>query len=162
MDAGHYHPTESVAEKITAILPFTGRLMLHVSRPVRWDSDHVVIMDDATKAIFREIKRADAFERIYVAVDFFDASINRLAAWVIGIRSSQKAALAALLEPTATLRAAEESGDFTTRLALQEEMRTMPLGAVWDEFCRRNDAPIGPVWIERVKEYEKTVLDARS
>lgn len=162
MDAGHYHPTESVAEKITAILPFTGRLMLHVSRPVRWDSDHVVIMDDATKAIFREIQRADAFDKVYVAVDFFDASINRLAAWVIGIRSSQKAALAALLEPTETLRAAEESGDFTTRLALQEEMRTMPLGAVWDEFCRRNEVPNGPEWIDRVKEYEKTVLDARS
>ena len=118
-------------------------------------------MDDATKAIFREIKRADAFDKVYVAVDFFDASINRLAAWVIGIRSSQKAALAALLEPIDALRGAEENGDYTTRLALQEEFRTMPLGAVWDEFCRRNDTPAGPVWIDRVKEYEQNVLGTR-
>lgn len=161
MDAGHYHPTESVAEKITAILPFTGRLMLHVSRPVRWDSDHVVILDDPTKAILREITRADAFDRVYLAVDFFDASINRLAAWVVGIRSTQKAALEALLEPTARLREAEEAGDFTTRLALREEMRTMPLGAVWEQFCVRQGAPVGPRWLDMVKEYEATVLAKR-
>lgn len=161
MDAGHYHPTESVAEKITAILPFTGRLMLHVSRPVRWDSDHVVILDDPTKAILREIRRADAFDRVYLAVDFFDASINRLAAWIVGIRSTQKAALEALLEPTQQLRDAEEAGDFTTRLVLREEMRTMPLGAVWEMFCLRQGVPVGPGWLDSVKEYEASVLVKR-
>ncbi len=161
MDAGHYHPTESIAEKITAILPFTGRLMLHVSRPVRWDSDHVVILDDPTKAIFREIKRAEAFDKIYVAVDFFDGSINRLAAWVVGIRSSQKAALLALLEPTKSLVEAEEASDFTTRLALKEELRNMPFGAVWDKFCAEQGVPVGPAWIDTVKEYEAKVLTKR-
>lgn len=161
MDAGHYHPTESVAEKITAILPYTGKLMLHVSRPVRWDSDHVVILDDPTKAIFREIKRADAFDKVYVAVDFFDASINRLAAWVIGIRSSQKAALLALLEPTTRLLEAEEEEDYTTRLALSEELRTMPFGAVWDKFCAEQGVPVGPAWLDAIREYEEKTLSRR-
>ncbi len=162
MDAGHYHPTESIAEKITALLPFTGRLMLHLSRPVRWDSDHVVILDDQTKAIFREIKRADAFEKVYLAVDFFDGSINRLAAWVIGLRSAQKAALTALLEPTAQLVQAEEAGDFTTRLALAEETRSMPFGAVWEKFCLDNDVPVGPAWIEDIRKYQKDTLEKRN
>ncbi|MFP4303193.1 MAG: L-rhamnose isomerase [Spirochaetaceae bacterium] len=161
MDAGHYHPTESIAEKISAILPFTGRLMLHVSRPVRWDSDHVVILDDPTKAIFREIKRAGAFDKTYIAVDFFDGSINRLAAWVIGLRSTQKAALLALLEPTRSLVEAEEASDYTTRLALNEELRTMPFGAVWDKFCAEQGVPVGPSWIDTVKQYEAKVLSSR-
>lgn len=161
MDAGHYHPTESIAEKITAILPFTGELMLHVSRPVRWDSDHVVIVDDPTKAILREVVRANALDKVYVAVDFFDASINRLAAWVIGIRSTQKAALLALLEPQRTLIEAEEQSDYTTRLALQEEMKSMPFGAVWDKFCADQGVPVGPAWINVIKEYESKVLAQR-
>jgi L-rhamnose isomerase len=135
--------------------------MLHVSRPVRWDSDHVVILDDPTKAIFREIKRAEAFDKIHVAVDFFDGSINRLAAWVVGIRSSQKAALLALLEPTKSLVEAEEASDYTTRLALKEELRTMPFGAVWDKFCAEQGVPVGPAWIDTVKEYEAKVLTKR-
>lgn len=162
MDAGHYHPTESVADKISAILPFSGRLMLHVSRPVRWDSDHVVILDDPTAAIFRELKRANAFDRVYLAVDFFDGSINRIAAWVIGVRSALKAALMALLEPTSSLLEAEENGDFTTRLALQEEMRTMPFSAVWNKYCADQEVPVGPKWIDLVKEYEKNTLQKRS
>jgi len=161
MDAGHYHPTESIADKITAILPFTGRLMLHVSRPMRWDSDHVVILDDPTKAILREIKRAEAFDKVNVAVDFFDGSINRIAAWVIGIRSTQKAALLALLEPTARLKRAEEEGDYTLRLSLTEEMKTMSFGAVWNKFCAEQDVIVGPGWIDRVKDYEKNVLSKR-
>ena len=162
MDAGHYHPSESISEKISAILPFTGRLMLHLSRPVRWDSDHVVIMDDPTRAILREIKRAEAFGKVYLAVDFFDASINRIAAWVIGLRSTLKAALVALLEPTDALVSAEEAEDFTARLALQEEMRTMPFGAVWDKFCADQNVPVGPRWIDVVKDYEANVLVKRS
>ncbi len=161
MDAGHYHPTESIAEKITAILPFTGKLMLHLSRPVRWDSDHVVILDDPTRAIFREIKRADAFDSTYLAVDFFDGSINRIGAWVVGIRSTQKAALSALLEPTDRLIAAEEEGDFTTRLALSEELRTLPMGAVWDKFCLEEGVPPGPSWLDNVATYQKDVLAKR-
>jgi L-rhamnose isomerase len=162
MDAGHYHPTESLAEKITAILPYTGRLMLHLSRPVRWDSDHVVILDDQTKAVFREVKRADAFDKVYLAVDFFDGSINRIAAWIIGIRSTQKAALTALLEPTARLVAAEEEGDFTTRLALAEETRTLPFGAVWEKFCLDNGVPTGPAWLDNVRHYQAEVLEHRT
>lgn len=162
MDAGHYHPTESVAEKITAILPFTGRLMLHVSRPVRWDSDHVVTLDDATRAILREITYADAFDRVYLAVDFFDGSINRIAAWVIGLRSTQKAALLSLLDPVHTLRAAEAEGDYTTRLALQQELLTMPFGAIWDMFCLRNEVPPGAAWLREVKNYEQRVLRERT
>ncbi len=161
MDAGHYHPTESLSEKITAILPFTGTLMLHLSRPVRWDSDHVVILDDQTKAVFREVKRAGAFDKVYLAVDFFDGSINRVAAWIIGIRSTQKAALTALLEPTARLVAAEEEGDYTTRLALAEEARTLPFGAVWEKFCLDNGVPAGPAWLDNVRHYQAEVLEQR-
>ncbi len=162
MDAGHYHPTESIAEKITAILPFTGRLMLHLSRPVRWDSDHVVILDDPTKAIFREIGCSDAWDKVYLAVDFFDASINRIAAWVIGLRSTQKAALLSLLLPVELLRRAEEAGDYTTRLALQQELTTMPFGAVWDTFCLRKGVSPGTAWMQVVRDYEKKILKTRT
>jgi L-rhamnose isomerase len=162
MDAGHYHPTESIAEKIPALLPFMDRLMLHVSRPVRWDSDHVVRMDDPTLAIAKEIARADAFERVFLAVDFFDASINRIAAWVVGVRATIKSALWALLEPTAMLREEEEQGRLGNRLALLEELSNMPFGAVWDKYCLDNGVPVGPAWMNRIDEYEKTVLQKRT
>ncbi|WP_018526361.1 L-rhamnose isomerase [Alkalispirochaeta alkalica] len=161
MDAGHYHPTESVAEKISAVLPFCQDLLLHLSRPIRWDSDHVVIFDDATRDIFREVQRARSFDRVHLAVDFFDASINRIAAWVIGVRSALKAALFALLEPTDLLVAAEESGDTATRLALQQELLTLPFGAVWDKFCLDQGVPPGRFWLAQVKEYEQQVLRKR-
>lgn len=161
MDAGHYHPTEQIADKISAILPFTDRLMLHVSRPIRWDSDHVVIMDDATVATAREVVRSDALDRVYLAVDFFDASINRIAAWVVGLRSTLKSLLFALLEPTAELIRMETDGDFTGRLALGEEMKNMPFGAVFDKFCLEHGVPVGPAWLDAVRTYEQDVLSRR-
>jgi L-rhamnose isomerase len=162
MDAGHYHPTESIAEKVSAILPFVERLMLHVSRPVRWDSDHVVLFDEETKAIMREIARADAWERVFLAVDFFDGSINRISAWVIGLRASLKAALFALLEPRARILAAEEAGRLGDRLALQEEAKTLPFGAVWDMYCARHEVPTGHTWLAEVESYERSVLSTRT
>lgn len=162
MDAGHYHPTESIAEKVSALLPFLPRLLLHVSRPVRWDSDHVVLFDDETRAILREISRADAWNRVDVAVDFFDGSINRISAWVIGIRSTMKAALYALLEPRELIRRAEDTGRLADRLALQEAAKTLPFGAVWDQFCAQEDAPIGTAWLAEVERYEQEVLARRS
>lgn len=161
LDAGHYHPTEQISEKISAILPFTNRLMLHVSRPVRWDSDHVVILDDWTRNIAIEIKRANAFDSVFIALDFFDASINRIAAWVIGVRSTLKALLYALLEPSQLLREEEESGRLAHRLALMEELKTMPFGAVWDRHCLDAGVPIGAAWLSDVEEYEKNVLRKR-
>jgi L-rhamnose isomerase len=161
MDAGHYHPTESIAEKISALLPFFPQLLLHVSRPVRWDSDHVVLFDDETRAIMREITRADAWSRIFVALDFFDASINRIEAWVIGTRAAMKAALFSLLEPVGRVRKAEDEGRLGDRLALQEEAKTMPFGAVWNEFCRREEVPAGSNWIADVAAYERSVLSKR-
>ena len=161
MDAGHYHPTESIAEKLTALLPFMDKILLHVSRPVRWDSDHVVLFDDATRSIGREIVRADALNRVAIAVDFFDASINRITAWVVGMRGTIKSLLAGLLEPLSQMREAEEAGDLGTRLALMEELKTLPIGAVWDEFCRRNDTPLGGAWIDEVKQYERETLVKR-
>ncbi|TVQ20117.1 MAG: L-rhamnose isomerase [Spirochaetaceae bacterium] len=162
MDAGHYHPTESIAEKVSALLPFLPRLLLHVSRPIRWDSDHVVLFDDETRAIMREITRANAWDRVDVALDFFDASINRIEAWVIGTRAALKSALFALLEPTARLIDAETSGRLGDRLALIEEAKTLPFGAVWDEHCRRSDVPVGVAWIDEANEYERTVLRSRA
>ncbi|MEX2444265.1 MAG: L-rhamnose isomerase [Alkalispirochaeta sp.] len=161
MDAGHYHPTEAISEKISALLPFLDQLMLHVSRPVRWDSDHVVLFDEETKAIMREIARADAWDRVFLAVDFFDASINRISAWVIGLRSSLKAALYALLEPRQRLLDAELNGRLGDRLALLEEAKTLPFGAVWDMFCERHEVPAGPAWLDQVKKYEDQVLSTR-
>ncbi|MFW5688683.1 MAG: L-rhamnose isomerase [Spirochaetota bacterium] len=161
MDAGHYHPTESIAEKVSALLPFFPKLLLHVSRPVRWDSDHVVLFDDETRAIMREITRAGAWDRVYVALDFFDASINRIAAWVIGTRAALKSALYSLLEPTERIRRAEDERRLGDRLALQEEAKTLPFGAVWNEFCRREDVPAGTDWIAEVASYETSVLSKR-
>ena len=162
LDSGHFHPTESVADKISALLLHLEGLLLHISRPVRWDSDHIVILDDPVRDIAREVVANGFLDRVHIGLDFFDASINRVAAWVIGVRSVQKALLAALLEPIARLRAAEAAGDYTTRLALQEESRTLPLGTVWDEFCRRTDVPIGAGWLEDVKEYELQVQSRRT
>ncbi|TVQ37493.1 MAG: L-rhamnose isomerase [Spirochaetaceae bacterium] len=162
MDAGHYHPTESIAEKVSALLPFVSNLMLHVSRPVRWDSDHVVLYDDETRAIMREVARADAWQRVYVALDFFDASINRVAAWVIGTRATIKAMLFALLEPIELVKTAEQEGRLADRLGLLEEAKTLPIGAVWDEYCRRSGVPVGGSWMDEVAAYERSVLRDRS
>jgi len=162
LDAGHFHPTESISEKITSCLLYIPELLLHVSRGVRWDSDHVVILDDELLAITREIVANRFEDRIHVGLDFFDASINRVAAWTIGTRNTLRGLLAGLLEPTEQLRQAELAGDFTARLALQEEAKSMPTGAVWDEFCRRNGAPVGLAWLDEVRRYEKDVLSCRS
>lgn len=162
LDAGHFHPTESLADKISSVLQFVPEILLHVSRGVRWDSDHVVIMDDATRAIMEEVVRGGFVSRTHIGLDFFDASINRIAAWVIGTRSAIKCLLAALLEPSARLREAEESGDHTARLAWLEETKTMPLGPVWDEYCCRHNVPVGPAWLAEVKAHESSVLAGRS
>ncbi|WP_455383058.1 L-rhamnose isomerase [Salinispira pacifica] len=162
MDAGHFHPTEQVADKISSMLCFLDELLLHVSRPMRWDSDHVVLMDDATTAIAVETARAEAFDRVHLAVDFFDASINRLVAWTVGMRSTTKAVLYALLEPLSLLREAEETGRFGERLALMEEFKTLPFAAVWDKYCLDQAVPIGSAWIDAVRDYESKVLSKRS
>ncbi len=161
LDAGHFHPTENLSDKISSVLQFVPRLLLHVSRGVRWDSDHVVLMDDPTRAIMEELVRGGFLSRTHIGLDFFDASINRIAAWVIGTRSTIKCLLAALLEPAARLREAEQNGDNTTRLALMEEAKTMPLGAVWQEYCRRQNTPGDASWITEVKTYESSVLSKR-
>lgn len=162
LDAGHFHPTEVISEKISACLLYVPELLLHVSRGVRWDSDHVVTLSDELLAITREIVANQLDDRVHVGLDFFDASINRVAAWTIGVRNTQRALLAGLLEPTQRLRQAELEGDFTTRLALQEELKTYPLGAVWDEYCRRHDVPVGPAWLDEVRTYERDMLAARA
>jgi L-rhamnose isomerase len=153
LDAGHFHPTETLADKISSVLLFVPRLLLHVSRGVRWDSDHVVILDDPTRAVMEELVRGDFLSRTSIGLDYFDASINRVAAWVIGIRATQKALLLALLEPTNLLRVAEQSGNHTARLALLEEAKSLPWGAVWDEFCRRHDVPVGIAWLSEAESY---------
>lgn len=146
LDAGHFHPTEQIADKLSAYLCFGRGLMLHISRPVRWDSDHVVILDDATKDILQEIVRCGALEKVHIGTDYFDAGINRIAATVIGARSTKKALLLALLQPLEALRAAEEEGNFTKRLALLEEAKELPFGLVWEMFCERENVP-GGEWI---------------
>ncbi len=161
LDTGHFHPTESVAQKVSAMLCFLPELLLHVSRPIRWDSDHVVIADDELRALTHEIVRCDAVKRTYVALDYFDASINRIAAWVIGTRNTQKLLLNALLEPLAALKKAELDGDNTARLALTEEYKSYPLGAVWDYYCLTRNVPVRQNWLDDVREYEKTVLSNR-
>ncbi|OGD23082.1 MAG: L-rhamnose isomerase [Candidatus Aminicenantes bacterium RBG_16_63_16] len=161
LDMGHYHPTESVADKISSVLFFLDEVLLHVSRPVRWDSDHVVILSDDLQDLAREIVRGEFLDRVHIGLDFFDASINRIAAWVIGTRSMLKALLAALLEPVSRLKKLEAGGDFTARLAILEELKTLPFGGVWDEYCRRQDVPIGLGWLGEVKKYERSVLTLR-
>ncbi|MEP6668877.1 MAG: L-rhamnose isomerase [Chthoniobacter sp.] len=162
LDAGHFHPTESIADKISSVLQFVPGLLLHVSRGVRWDSDHVVIQDEATRAICEELVRGEYLGRTRLGLDYFDASINRVAAWVIGARAALKALLAALLEPAVQLRELEAAGDFTARLALLEEARTLPLGAIWDEHCRRHNVPGRMGWLREVQRYEREVLTRRN
>jgi L-rhamnose isomerase len=160
LDAGHYHPTEGIADKISSVLQYLPEILLHVSRGVRWDSDHVVVLNDDLLAIAREIV-ANGFEkRVHIGLDYFDASINRIAAWTIGARNMIRVLLIALLEPPA-IRAAEAGGDFTTRLALQEEAKTLPFGAIWDFYCESKGVPVGENWLAEVKRYEKTVLSQR-
>lgn len=161
LDAGHYHPTETIVDKISSTMQFVGELLLHVSRPVRWDSDHVVILNDELTMIAQEIVRGDYLDRVHIGLDFFDASINRVAAYVIGTRCMQKALLAALLEPHAELKEYEQTGDYTRRLALMEELKTLPLGAVWDYYCMQHAASPGSGWIDAVMGYEKKVLAHR-
>lgn len=161
LDAGHFHPTEGIADKISSVMMFVPELLLHVSRGVRWDSDHVVLMDDQTQAIMQELVRCDVLDRTHIGLDFFDASINRIAAWAIGTRAAQKSLLLALLEPTAKLREAENSGDYTTRLALLEMNKALPWSLVWDEFCRRQNAPAEMDLLASVKDYEASVLSKR-
>ena len=162
LDAGHFHPTEGIADKISSVLFYLDRLLLHVSRGVRWDSDHVVTLTDDLQSIAQEIVRGGFLGRVHVGLDFFDASINRIAAWVIGTRNMIKALLLALLEPTELLRDAEAEGDYTTRLVLLEEARTLPFGAVWDYYCVKTDVPPGGAWLAGVKTYEHDVLAKRS
>ena len=161
IDTGHYHPTESPADKVSALLQFIPELMLHVSRPVRWDSDHVTIMDDTTQELFAEIVRADALEKVHYGLDFFDGSINRIGAYVIGSRSAQKCMTKALLEPRGIISGHELAGETFEVLQLIEEGKTMPWNAVYDEFCVRNNVPVGNDIIGAIKEYEKTVLANR-
>jgi len=161
LDAGHYHPTEVVSDKISAVLCYLDEILLHVSRGVRWDSDHVVVLSDELEATAQELVRGGYLDRVHIGLDFFDASINRVAAWVIGARCMQKALLLALLEPTARLRQLEAEGDTTARLALLEEQKTLPFGAVWDHYCRSQGVPAGRDWLAEVKAYEHNVLSKR-
>lgn len=161
LDAGHYHPTESIADKISSVLQFLPEILLHLSRGVRWDSDHVVTFTDELQAIAREIVVNGYAPRVRIGLDYFDASINRIAAWVIGARNVLRALLQALLEPPA-IRGAERVRDATTRLALQEEARALPSGAVWDYYCARRDVPVGAAWLDEVRPYENRVLARRN
>lgn len=157
-DAGHFHPTETISDKISATLLYVKEILLHVSRPVRWDSDHVVILNDDLRSIAEEIVRGGFLDRVHIGLDFFDASINRIAAWVIGTRNMIKALLIAMLEPTAVLRKAEVEADWTSRLALMEEFKSYPFAAVWDYYCMKLGVPVGEEWLTEVKQYEKDVL----
>jgi L-rhamnose isomerase len=162
LDTGHYHPTETITDKISAVLMYLPEILLHVSRGVRWDSDHVVVLNDDLQAIGQELVRGRYLERTNIGLDYFDASINRVAAWVIGARNMIKSLLGALLEPTARLRECERAGDYTSRLALQEEIKTLPLGAVWDHYCASSGVPVGPDWLSEIRQYEGTVLSMRA
>ena len=162
LDTGHYHPTETITDKISAVLMFLPEILLHVSRGVRWDSDHVVVLNDDLDAIAQELVRGDFLQRTHIGLDYFDASINRVAAWIIGARNTLKALLKAMVEPTQRLRQCEEAADYTGRLALQEEIKTLPWGAVWDYYCAAAGVAVGQHWLDEVREYESGVLSARS
>lgn len=161
MDNGHYHPTEVVSDKIPSMLLFSDKLALHVTRGVRWDSDHVVLLDDETKEIAREIVRNDAIDRVFLALDYFDASINRISAWVVGMRNMQKALLSALLQPAKKLKGLQDAGNFTELMVLQEELKLYPMGDVWNYFCEMCDVPQKEDWFDFVKRYEEEVLTKR-
>lgn len=162
LDTGHFHLTESVADKVSSMLLFTPEIMLHVSRPIRWDSDHVVILNDDVADLAREIVRCDALDRVHIGLDYFDATINRIGAYVIGCRATQKAFLLAMLEPSAMLQQYEDEGKYFERLATQEELKSMPWGAVWDMFCLKNDVPVGNDYIAEIQKYETDVTSKRS
>ena len=162
LDSGHFHPTETIADKLSAVLLYLDDVLLHVSRGVRWDSDHVVTLSDELQALAHEIVRGGFLERVHIGLDFFDASINRVAAWVIGARSTLRALLLALLEPVDRLRAMEVGGDYTGRLALLEELKGLPFGAVWDYYCLRQGVPVGLVFLDQIRDYEKRVLSGRA
>ena len=161
MDNGHYHPTEVVSDKISSLLLFNEKIALHVTRAVRWDSDHVIILDDETREIAKEIVRNDALDRVFIALDYFDASVNRIAAWVVGARNMQKALLMALLNPSEQLKGYQDAANYTKMLAVSEELKTFPFGEVFDEYCKRVGAPVGMEWMDAVDEYEKDVLSKR-
>lgn len=158
LDAGHFHPTEVISDKVSAVMQFVDEILLHVSRPVRWDSDHVVILNDELIAIAQELVRGNYLDRTHIGLDFFDASINRIAAWVIGTRNMRKALLYALLEPISYLKEVEANKDYTSRLAVLEEMKTAPFAAIWDYYLMQNNMPVGSDWLKEVKEYEQNVL----
>ncbi|MEE0425813.1 MAG: L-rhamnose isomerase [Blautia sp.] len=161
MDNGHYHPTEVVSDKISSLLCFFPEIALHVTRPVRWDSDHVVLFDDETREIAKEIVRNDALDRVYIALDYFDASINRISAWTTGLRNMSKSLLFALLQPNAQLKELQDTNNLTKLMTVQEEMKTFPFGDVWDYFCESCGAPVGFDWFTEVEKYEKEVLSSR-
>ncbi len=161
MDNGHYHPTEQVADKIPSMLLFNDKIALHVTRCVRWDSDHVVRYDDETREIIREVVRCGGLDKTYIALDYFDASINRIAAWISGARATRKAILNALLTPEAMLAEYQENANYTDLLVISEEIKTAPFGAVWNELCERAGMPAGAEWLAQVREYEKKILPLR-
>ena len=158
LDAGHFHPTEVISDKISSVLLFTDELLLHVSRPVRWDSDHVVCFDDELNQIAQSLVRNNLIERTHIALDYFDATINRVAAWVLGTRNTLKAILKAYLEPTELLKKLENEGDFTSRLVLVEELKTYPLGVIFDHYLEVNGCSTSDEWLKKIKQYEKEVL----
>ena len=161
LDTGHFHLTESIADKVSSLLLFTPEIMLHVSRPIRWDSDHVVILNDDVQDLAREIVRCDALDRVHIVLDYFDATINRIGAYVIGSRATQKAFMLALLEPIALLRQYEDEGKYFQRLALQEEAKSLPWGAVWDMYCLQSGVPVGESYIAEIEKYESDVTSRR-
>jgi L-rhamnose isomerase len=161
LDSGHFHPTETIADKISSVLTFLDEILLHVSRGIRWDSDHVVILSDELRAIAEELVRGDYLGRAHIGLDYFDASINRVAAWVIGARSILYALLLALLEPRQKLKSLELSSDFTGRLALLEELKRLPAAAVWDHYCARQNVPAGIGFMDEIRIYERNVLSKR-
>ena len=161
LDTGHFHPTESVADKISSLLLYTSEIMLHVSRPIRWDSDHVTIMNDDTLELAKEIVRCDALDRVHIGLDYFDASINRIGAYVVGSRATQKCLMQALLEPLAKLREYEANDQLFERLALLEESKSLPWNAVWDMFCLKNNVPVGNEFITEIEKYEAEVTSKR-
>ncbi len=161
LDTGHYHPTEMVSAKLGSVFAFSDSVLLHVSRPIRWDSDHVVAFDDETKAIMEELVRMNKLDKTYIATDFFDASINRIAAWVIGLRNTRKAILAALLQPVEMMKKLEADGDVSGRLAVTQEFKAAPFSLVWDYYCKKSNKGVGLEWLDEVRKYEKEVLLAR-
>jgi L-rhamnose isomerase len=162
LDSGHFHPTEVISDKLSSVLLYVDEILLHISRGVRWDSDHVVILSDELRAIMQEIVRGGFLDRVHIGLDYFDASINRVAAWVIGTRNALRALLLALLEPIDQMRELEVAGDYTARLALLEEIKGMPFGAVWDYYCLRQGVPVGMGYMDDIRGYERQVLAKRA